>query len=108
MKMLGRFWSWHRSRSRRDVRTWRKTVEKRQVAAEIEEEKTCRHGISVTDPDAAACAFYEDPDHLAIAGPGQPGRRHKWVRPYSDGCCPVCGAWFCDLDCTEDPSDDGG
>jgi len=31
----------------------------------------CRHGIPVTDPDAAACAFYENPENLRVAGPGQ-------------------------------------
>lgn len=39
---------------------------------------TCRHGIPVTDKDAAACAFYENPDHLKAAGPG---RRPRDGRP---------------------------
>lgn len=30
---------------------------------------TCRHGIPTTDPDAANCAYYEDPENLRPAGP---------------------------------------
>ncbi len=41
----------------------------------------CPHGISTSDPDAAACAYYADPEHLRIAGPGRrPYRRRPPVR----------------------------
>ena len=33
--------------------------------------QTCRHGIPVTDRDAARCAFYENPEHLKVSGPGR-------------------------------------
>jgi hypothetical protein len=38
-------------------------------------EGECRHGIAVTDQDAARCAFYEDPENRKPAGP--PVRRHR-------------------------------
>lgn len=62
-------------------------------------EGTCRHGIATADPDAAACAYYEDPENLRPAGPGRKpmGRlgtfacSHMSVSNVVSASCGICG-----------------
>ena len=71
MKMLGKF----------DLATWGSKADRRWGKDKRRRkriEARCRHGIPTTDPDAASCAWYEDPEHIQPAGPAhRPSNRHS-------------------------------